>query len=431
MIGIKTIQIKEKIREKWNHSGFQRYFKNTGWLFFGRIAGMFISFFVAAYVARYLGPENYGTLSYIVSLVGIFSFIASLGIDNVLYRDLIRYPERENELLGSGIFLKMIGSYLALVIASIILPILGNNHNVTILAFIAACSFLFQSFNVILTFFQSKTLAKLVAISGLFVTLILSVFKIGFAIIQLNVHFFVYLLILEQIAYAIIFIILYQRLGRSIFSWRINRKTTFGMWKESLPLMFSAAFILTYNRIDQVMIKQMLDASAVGYYDIAVRLSEFWYFVPTTIITALLPAIVNAKKVSVEIYRSRIKLLAVLVLVLSLLASIIIFIFSKQIVLSLFGSQYIPSISVLQIYVWAGVGMSIGILANQYLVIENSTKASFFANFLGMFTNVILNLILIPHHGINGAAIATLISYFVLPTIVIIIKRAEIYVKKN
>ena len=431
MIGIKTIQIKEKIREKWNHSGFQRYFKNTGWLFFGRIAGMFISFFVAAYVARYLGPENYGTLSYIVSLVGIFSFIASLGIDNVLYRDLIRYPERENELLGSGIFLKMIGSYLALVIASIILPILGNNHNVTILAFIAACSFLFQSFNVILTFFQSKTLAKLVAISGLFVTLILSVFKIGFAIIQLNVHFFVYLLILEQIAYAIIFIILYQRLGRSIFSWRINRKTTFGMWKESLPLMFSAAFILIYNRIDQVMIKQMLDASAVGYYDIAVRLSEFWYFVPTTIITALLPAIVNAKKVSVEIYRSRIKLLAVLVLVLSLLASIIIFIFSKQIVLSLFGSQYIPSISVLQIYVWAGVGMSIGILANQYLVIENSTKASFFANFLGMFTNVILNLILIPHHGINGAAIATLISYFVLPTIVIIIKRAEIYVKKN
>src|SRR5436190_14620310 len=89
--------------------GFQKYFKNTSWMFLGRIVGLLISFFVTAYVARYLGPANYGMLIYAISFVGLFSFLANLGIDQILYRDLVRFPEKANELLGTTFILKLLG----------------------------------------------------------------------------------------------------------------------------------------------------------------------------------------------------------------------------------------------------------------------------------------------------------------------------------
>jgi O-antigen/teichoic acid export membrane protein len=92
---MKISQIKQYIVEKSKHEGFRKYFKNTGWMFGARISGMGIAFFVTAIVARYLGPEKYGTLMYAVSFVGLFSFIASLGIDQILYRDIIKNPEKE------------------------------------------------------------------------------------------------------------------------------------------------------------------------------------------------------------------------------------------------------------------------------------------------------------------------------------------------
>jgi O-antigen/teichoic acid export membrane protein len=89
-------------QEKWAHAGFQKYLRNTSWLFLSRIVSMVISFFVGAYIARYLGPQNYGSLNYIVSFVGLFSFIAGMGIDSILVRDLVKYPEKRDELLGTG-----------------------------------------------------------------------------------------------------------------------------------------------------------------------------------------------------------------------------------------------------------------------------------------------------------------------------------------
>ncbi|MFZ2979126.1 MAG: oligosaccharide flippase family protein, partial [Candidatus Magasanikiibacteriota bacterium] len=81
---MKFVTIKTKFLEIWNHSGFQRYFKNTSWLFFSRIFILVLAFFISAYVARYLGPEEYGILNYIISFVGLFSFIPNLGMNNIL-----------------------------------------------------------------------------------------------------------------------------------------------------------------------------------------------------------------------------------------------------------------------------------------------------------------------------------------------------------
>jgi hypothetical protein len=60
----------DKAKGVWGHAGFQKYFQNTGWMFLGKIASLAISFIATAYIARNLGPTNYGELSYAISFVG-------------------------------------------------------------------------------------------------------------------------------------------------------------------------------------------------------------------------------------------------------------------------------------------------------------------------------------------------------------------------
>ena len=86
------------LKEKWAHAGFQKYFINTGWMFMSKIICMTISFVTTIYIARNLGPENYGQLSYAVSFISIFGFIAALGIDNALYRDLIKNYNKKDSV---------------------------------------------------------------------------------------------------------------------------------------------------------------------------------------------------------------------------------------------------------------------------------------------------------------------------------------------
>ena len=77
--------------------GFRKYFTNTGWLFFERIATAVIALFVSMYVARYLGPSKYGLLNYAISFAGLFSAIATLGLDKIVVRDLVGYKKKRDE----------------------------------------------------------------------------------------------------------------------------------------------------------------------------------------------------------------------------------------------------------------------------------------------------------------------------------------------
>ena len=119
--------IKKITPTKWHwaleHDGYKRYFANMSWMFFGQMFSLLVSFFIGAWVARYLGPENYGVLSYSIAFVGIFGFIASLGVDGILNRDLIETPERRDELLGTAFRLKLIGGTIAfcLAVASVLI----------------------------------------------------------------------------------------------------------------------------------------------------------------------------------------------------------------------------------------------------------------------------------------------------------------------
>ncbi len=79
--------------------------------------------------------------------------------------------------------------------------------------------------------------------------------------------------------------------------WRFDKEIGKKIVKDSWPLMFASLMIVVYMKIDQIMLKNMLDATQVGIYAVAVRLSEVWYFIPVLITQSIFPAVINAKKV--------------------------------------------------------------------------------------------------------------------------------------
>jgi len=404
------------LKEKWAHAGFQRYFKSTGWMLISKILCMVISFAATIIVTRRLGPVNFGQLSYALSFVGIFSFITSLGIDSVLYRDLIKYPEKKNEYLGSAFVMKMIASISTAIFIIIFAKLFAQDDVSKILIYILSFVSIFQTFGIIYSEFQARVKSKLPSIITIFITLLLNVLKVGVILLNQGVIYLALIVLLEPILYSTFYSIAYKfEFKEKITDWKFNKQIALGLLRNSWPMILTAAFSVIYSRIDQILIKHIMDAGAVGIYSSAVIVAEAWYFVPGMITASLFPAIVNAKKTSEKLYEVRLKKVAILLLVLSVGIGIVNTILAPFIINLLYGSAFTGGIIVLQIYVWSNIGIGLGSLAFNYLITENYRKIILLSSFVPMISNLVLNLIWIPRYGIAGSALATLISYTLWP----------------
>ena len=405
--------------------GLRKYFTNTAWGFAGRISSMIVSFFVVVYVIRFLGPSQYGLLSYAVSFVGMFGILASLGIDSILYRDLVKYPEKRDQILGTAFYLKMAGAAASIIITLFASYFLGDDFYTSFIIFLIAAPLIFQSFNVISSYFQSLVRAKLPILIIFFTNLFLSLLKIILVLLSAGLSYFAFVYLLEGVLLAAGFIFIYNRAKLSLFDWKFDFNLAKDLLKNSWPLAFASVFTIIYVRIDQVLIKHLMDQSAVGIYDVGVRISEIWHFVPAIIATSLFPAIINAKKVSQDLYNARLSKLYSLMIYSSFIIIVPLFVLSGYIINLLFGSQFTEAANVVRIYAWAGIAVSIGTVASYYLLNENYVKLSLFSSIVGMASNVLLNIVFIPIYGISGAALATLISYALVPASLVFFKETR------
>jgi O-antigen/teichoic acid export membrane protein len=411
--------IEKFVPAKWrwifSHGGFRRYFANTGWMFFGQMFSLLVSFFIGAWLARYLGPQNFGVLSFSMSFAGLFAFIASLGIDGILSRELVKFPEKQNELMGTSLGLKLIGGSVAFLLSISAAFFFEHDPLIRLLIILFSLSFILQAIGVINTFFQANVWAKKVIKVQLLAMGLSSVFKILAIIFGLSVTWITLIYVLDGVWGGWGLIVAYRKNGLRIREWKFNWKLALEILTDAWPLMLSGAAMSVYMKIDQVMIGNMLGETKVGLYAAAVKISEIWYFIPVIICTSLFPAIVNAKMSDKASYKKRLHDLYWLMFFLATALAVPISILAKPIVALIFGIRYLPAAGALQIHIWAGLGVFWGVALNQYLLSENRTLVNLVLTLSSAVLNVILNLYLIRSWGINGAAMATLISYLFVP----------------
>ena len=403
-----------KIKSLQNNQGFMKYFKNTSWLFGEKILRMIVGLFVGIWVARYLGPEQFGLFSYAQSFVGLFTAIATLGLDGIVVRELVKDESRRDELIGTAFWLKIIGAFGVLLILAIAVNFTSNDTYTNTLVFIIASATIFQSFNVVDMYFQSKVMGKYIVYANVISLLLSSIVKIALILNEASLEAFAWTIVFDSVVLSTGYVFFFLKKSTyNIQNLTFDKRIAISLLKDGLFYMFTAIVISLYMKIDQVMIKEMLDTKSVGYYAVAARLSELWYFLPIIISSSLYPAIENAKKQSQKLYYDRLEKLFIVCNIIALSIIVPTLFLSDFIVGTLYGSEYAAAGSVLMIHIISLLFAFQRVPSEYWVLSENLKYFEVYKTLFGVGVNVILNFYLIPLYGINGAALATLISMFV------------------
>lgn len=403
--------LRAKLADK-NNAGLRRYAANISWMMGEKILRMFVGLFVGIWVARYLGPEQFGLLSYAQSFVFLFTVIATLGLDGIVVRDIVKNECQCDELLGTAFVLKLIGAVLILPILWLASQFTNNDGYTNILVFIVSLAAIFQSFNVIDFYYQAKVQSKYVALTNTLSLSLSSIVKVALILVDAPLTAFAVVVVFDALILSVGLIFFYRSSSRKkLLGWSFSAATARKMLKDSWPLILSGLVVSVYMKIDQVMIKEMLGADAVGQYAAAVRLSEVWYFIPMVIANSVFPAILNAKKISEKLYMQRLQRLYTLMLWMAIGVAFPVTIFGDWLINLLYGVAYHEASGVLILHIWASVFVFLGVANSKWLLSENLQVYSMINTSIGAICNIALNVLLIESHGVVGAAIATLISY--------------------
>ena len=396
-----------------NHQGFQKYFHNTKWLFIAQFSRLIAGFLVGVWVARYFGPTKFGIFSYVLAFTSLFAGIAKLGLDGIIVRDLVNEPEKRNIYLGTAFWLKIIGALLVLGLIAIAVQFTSNDAITNLYIFIIASGLIFQSFEVIDFYFQSKVLSKFVSLSQMAQIFLSSLLKVFFILTHAGLIWFVIVSGFDQITLAVSLLFAYKYQKLPNFFRYFDLGTAKKLLRSSWPYIFSSISISIYLGIDKVMINNMLGNREVGIYSAGIKFATIWYFVPVLITNSLFPAIINAKNLNIELYNKRLRRLYTFMIWVSISIALPVTFLGHYVITFFYGTKYIGAGEVLEIYIWSNVFVFLGVASGKYLLAENYTKISLYTTFAGMIINVFLNIILIPKYGIYGAAISAVVSYFV------------------
>jgi len=384
---------------------------NIGWLFVDKVLRMGVGLFVGVWVARYLGPEQFGLLSFATAFVGLFGAIAGLGLQGIVVRDIVRDPSRKEDTLGTAALLQFIGGLLAYgLILATIFWLRPDDALAKALVAILGSTMLFKASEVAVYWFESQVLSKYTVWvqNGSF--LVFAAIKIVLILNNAPLIAFASVIMAEALMVALLMLVMLGLRGPRLRHLRITLARAKALLADSWPLLLSGIAIVIYMKIDQIMLGQMVGDEAVGIYSAAVRISEVWYFIPMMIVASVFPAILEAKKRSEAQYYQRLQHLYDLMVWLSVAVALPMTFLSTPIVTLLFGENFSASGTVLAIHIWASVFVFLGVASGKWFLAENRQMLSFYRAALGAVVNIILNFLLIADYGPVGAAVATVIS---------------------
>ena len=386
-----------------------RTIKNAAWIIGCRILQSGLALLVTMLSARYLGPSGYGLINYAASLVAFFVPIMQLGLNSTLVREIICDPEHEGETMGTALAMTLVSSIACVIGIATVSTFLNKGETQTIIVCVLYSFLLiFQSLEMIQYWFQAKLLSKYTSLTILAAYVIVAAYRIGLLVAGSSIYWFA---ISQAIDFAIIAVVLLGLFGKiSGSKLKVSAQRAVSMLARSKHYIFSSMMITIFAQTDRIMLKLMMNEAAVGYYSAASSCATLTAFVFVAIIDSARPSILEGKQKSDEAFQQGMKTLYAVVILLALLQSAAITVLAKPIIWILYGAQYGASVEALRIIVWFTTFSYLGAVRDIWILAEKKQKYLWMINLSGATSNVVLNAVLIPLFGVNGAAVASLVT---------------------
>lgn len=391
----------------------QKLLGNGAWQIGDKVVRMGGGVLVSVYVARYLGPDDFGLFSFSLALTALFTSFAAFGLPTIVVRDLVMRPGERPAILASALLLRLLGAAVAVILTvGAILVLRPGDSRSALVVLVMTLSNVVQAWDIIDYDYQARMEARPVVVIRNVSFAASAVVRVGLVLAQASLIWFAWAMTLEAAIGAVLLVWRFRLDGMSIAIGAATRAELRRLASTSWPLIVASLSVSVYMRVDQIMLGRMLGDAEVGLFSAAVRISEAFYFFPATVALSAAPALTATYTRSIEEYERRFRQLTGVLVWMALAVAAIFAIFSRQIILTLYGPRYLDSAAVLAIHAWATAFVSLGTCGNLWLTNAGYFKFSMYQTLAGAAVNVALNVILIPRLGIIGAALATCAGQF-------------------
>ena len=400
--------LRQRIEHRHN---LQKILGNGSWLFADRIVRLGLGLLIGVWIARYLGPEQFGLLNYALALIALFGSVAGLGMNGIVVRDLVRQPKSANVTMGTAFLLQLVGGVLAFGLVVIVVNYLRPGNNlVKLIVLVLGLTLIFKAAEVVKYWFESQVKSKYIVLVENGVFMVFAIVKIWLILTEASILTFVWTTLAEAVFVSIFLLVLYSKVVGPLALWHTSISRAKKLLIESWPLVIGATASMINMRMDQVILGTLSSNDILGNYAAAVRIAEVWLVIPGIVGASIYPALILAREKNVDAYRNKIrqitKLMAVGILPLALLISL----FADQIISLVYGAQYELAGNILAIYIWTGVPYLVFFVLSQVFYIEGLLKTALLVSIFAVIANILFNYLLIPLFWGVGAAVASLIT---------------------
>lgn len=391
--------------------GIQTAIGNTGWLLTDRGIRLAVGLLMSVWVARYLGPSQLGQYNFAMAFAAFFAVFATLGLDSVVVRDLVRLPDQAPEILGATFVLRIAGATSSILFTILAINCLRPQDETShLLVVIFAVGNLFLAFDAIDFWFQSRVQSRHVVVARMSAFLVISVGRALLILGGSGITGFAVATALEAAVAGGLLVVAHRRQGLKLIDWQPTRRVVFALLRETWPLALSSFAVTVSLRIDQVLLGELVGDRVVGLYGAATRFTELFNFFPMALISSLAPGLIAAKQANQALYQRRVRQLLGVFAWSGMVFAMVLSLSADWLMLLLYGKAFREAAPIMALHVWAMPFVFMGIGQTQWLVTEGRTGFALLRTLLLAGLTVLLNLLFIPQWGMMGAAAATLIA---------------------
>ena len=370
---------------------------------------------VSFWIARQLGPEQFGILNAASALVAILMAVATMGLDTPVILRLTQ-TQQTGDVLGAALVLRTISGLIVFALAIVLAYILENDDPVALsVTLVVSLSILLSPVSVFDYWFKAQTLPVRPASARIAGTLLAATAKVACLLLGFGVMALAWTVSFEGLMTSIGLVLAYLSMSprAGVHRWLVDRQLIFTLVRESWPYLLSTTAIILYMKIDVVMLGYLSTNTETGIYSLAQKLSEVLYVVPVVLIDSTYPALARRFLDSGKREGQHGQMLFDLAVGGSLLATLVALTLAGSIIEIVFGAGYGRSVDIFYLHAWSSVAIAMNSARYRWLAVVGLQRHAPTVTIVGLVANVALNLVLIPAMGAMGAAIATLVSYFI------------------
>jgi O-antigen/teichoic acid export membrane protein len=390
------------------------YIINSAWVVAGLVIRSIITIFIVSKVANKIGTSDFGWYNLGISVFTLLYAVAALGLGSTfLIKHLVKDETKKEAVLGTALIARLISAAIVLFVLFLWILIFGDETEYWVLL-IASGTILFQVSEVLKTYYIWKLKANVYVPISTISLCIETLFLLFGLYSDYGLFYFISVYALKKI---ITLLGLLWRINKDLdlrlfkFDYTILKSMMSGAW----PLLLGAILTAIYARFDQILIKYFLDSKDLGIYATAIILSQIWLIIPNLIVPIIYPRIaeISAQNNKSKKYDNILLLLYGMLNYASIIVVIFMFIFGEDIIVLLYGVEYIQSAGILKVLMLNLLILFQSQLTTNVMILEGEEVYLFKAKMVSVILNISLNIILLSTYGVDFAAYSLLISAFI------------------